>query len=122
MPALRQDPIEAGTLVRGRITYLPVVPGRIEFAWRVRRYILARRPTVIAVELPGSLEDAYERAVARLPQMSVVVIPEREDEERATYIPVEPADAFVEAIRSADEIGSETDIPFDQRKREKLLF
>jgi len=107
MPALRQDPIEAGALVRGRITYLPVVPGRVEFAWRVRRYILAHRPSVIAVELPASLEYAYERAVARLPQMSVVVIPEREDQEQATYIPVEPADAFVEAVRSAEEIESE---------------
>ena len=31
---------DAGTLKRGNLTYLPVVPGRLEFAARVRRYIL----------------------------------------------------------------------------------
>lgn len=108
MPTLHIDPADAGTLQRGRITYLPVVPGRIEFAWRVRRFIMLNRPQVVAVELPTSLERLYERAVDRLPQMSVLVIPEREDNERATYIPVEPGDPFVEAIRSAKEIASET--------------
>src|SRR6185312_33952 len=103
MPALHIDPPEAGTLVRGRITYLPVVPGRIEFAWRVRRHIALKKPQVVAVELPTSLEQLYERAADRLPQMSVLVIPEREDSERGTYIPVEPGDPFVEAIRSAKE-------------------
>ena len=108
MPTLHVDPAGAGTLQRGRITYLPVVPGRIEFAWRVRRFITLSKPQVVAVELPTSLEQVYEKAVARLPQMSVVVIPERDDDQRATYIPVEPGDPFVEAIRSAKEIGSDT--------------
>ena len=108
MPTLYHDSIDAGTLVRGRITYLPVVPGRIEFAWRVRRFIAVHHPAVVAIELPASLEEEYELAVARLPQMSVVVIPEREDQERATYIPVEPSDPFVEALRSARETGAQT--------------
>jgi hypothetical protein len=108
MPTLYRDPVEAGTLVRGRITYLPVVPGRIEFAWRVRRFIATHKPQVVAVELPTSLEQVYEQTIDRLPEMSVLVIPEREDSERATYIPVEPGDPFVEGIRSAREIGSET--------------
>jgi hypothetical protein len=92
----------AGTLTRGNITYLPVVPGRIEFAARVRRYVLDQKPQVIAVELPGSLEHQYEQALDRMPRMSVIVIPE--DDEHATYIPVEPADPFVEALRSARDI------------------
>jgi len=47
----------SGTLTRGRLTYLPVVPGRLEFAWRVRRCILEQHPQVVAVELPESLDE-----------------------------------------------------------------
>lgn len=97
-------------ITRGNITYLPVVPGRIEFAWRVRRYLVELRPAVVAVELPGSLERLYRAALDRLPRMSVIVIPEGSDdeEEHATYIPVEPADPFVEALRTAREILADT--------------
>jgi hypothetical protein len=99
-----------GTLQRGNITYLPVVPGRLEFALAVRRCILELRPQVVAVELPSSLEAEYRRALDRMPRMSVVVIPDSSDpdEERATYIPVEPGDPFVEALRSAREVLAES--------------
>ncbi len=76
----------------------------------MRRYLLANRPAVVAVELPSSFETAYRKAVERLPQMSVILIPEEENDDqeaRATYIPIEPADPFVEAIRTAKEIGAE---------------
>ncbi len=94
---------------RGNISYLPVIPGRLEFAWRVRNYLLEHRPRVVAVELPSSLERAYAKALARLPQMSVILIPEAtgDEDERATYIPVEPGDPFVEALRTARELESE---------------
>ena len=65
----------AGTLQRGNITYLPVVPGRIEFAAKVRRYISENPPAVIAVELPGALEHLYDKALDRMPRMSVIVLP-----------------------------------------------
>ena len=105
-----QESITAGTVTRGNITYLPVVPGRLEFSSRVRRYLLERRPQAVAVELPSSLERAYVAALNRLPRMSVILIPEetRDGEERASYIPVEPADPFVEALRTAAEIGAAT--------------
>jgi hypothetical protein len=102
------ESIAAGTIQRGNITYLPVVPGRIEFAARVRRYLVEHHPRVIAVELPSSLERAYLAALGRLPRMSVILIPEDDEADRATYIPVEPADPFVEALRTATEIGAET--------------
>lgn len=100
----------AGTISRGNITYLPVVPGRIEFALRVRRYLIEHRPAAVAVELPGSLEREYRSALDRLPRMSVILIPEerRDEEERATYIPIELADPFVEALRTAREILADT--------------
>jgi hypothetical protein len=100
-----------GSLERGRFTYLPVVPGRLEFAVEVRRRILAERPNVVAVELPATLEEVYLEAVRRLPQISVIFYNDtayRSDAEteRAVYVPVEPADPFVEAIRSAQEVGA----------------
>ena len=91
-------------LRRGNITYLPVVPGRLEFAIEVRRAILLQRPDVVAVELPSSLQKHYTAAVERLPEISVLVYPEEEDEEQGVYVPVEPADPFAEAIRTALEV------------------
>jgi hypothetical protein len=64
---------DVGSLRRGRFHYFPVVPGRLEFAAELRRTLLAERPRVVAVELPFTLEDAYLNAVARLPQMSVIL-------------------------------------------------
>ena len=60
------------SLQRGRFRYLPVAPGRMEFALEVRRAILASRPDVVAVELPATLEDLYLKALDRLPQISVI--------------------------------------------------
>ncbi len=101
---LLRDP---GSLRRGNFRYLPVAPGRMEFAIEVRRAILAERPRVVAVELPVTLEASYLRAVARLPQMTVLVYPDEKAEEQAVYVPVEPADPFTEAIRTATETGAE---------------
>jgi hypothetical protein len=98
----------AGTVSRGNVTYFPVVPGRLEFACRVRRYLLKNRPRVIAVELPSDLAQQYEKAIARLPKMSAILVPPESDEEAdATYIPVEPSDPFVEALRTAAELQAE---------------
>lgn len=105
--AFESDFFEAGSLRRGRFRYFPVAAGRLEFAVALRRAILAERPQVVAVELPGWLAGAYLRAVRRLPEMSVLVYPDPAEDERGVYIPVEPADPFTEAVRTALEIGAE---------------
>jgi hypothetical protein len=96
----------ADSLRRGQLTYFPVVPGRLEFARAVRQAILDARPAAVAIELPSWLESRYLDAIARLPEMSVIVYPEEEESERGVYIVVEPADPFVEALRTALEIGA----------------
>jgi hypothetical protein len=98
---------EAGSLRRGNLRYFPVIPGRLEFTVELRRALLEDRPAVVAVELPSALRDDYLAAVARLPQFSVLVYPEQEEDDRAVYIPVEPCDPFTEAIRTGLEIGAE---------------
>lgn len=94
-------------LRRGRFLYLPVVPGRMEFAIEVRRRLLRERPQVVAVELPQSLAPTYLEAVRRLPEISVIFYPDPEQEDEGVYLPVEPADPFTEAIRTGLEIGAE---------------
>ncbi|MEO7141884.1 MAG: hypothetical protein ABI165_00100 [Bryobacteraceae bacterium] len=97
---------DAASLRRGRFHYFPVVPGRLEFSIALRRLILKEKPRIVAVELPGMLEGAYLRAIARLPEISVALYPDELDEDRAVYLPVEPADPFTEAVRSALEIDA----------------
>jgi hypothetical protein len=96
---------DPGNLKRGRLHYLPVVPGRMEFAEEVRKAILTERPQVVAVELPATLESSFLRAVERLPELSVILYSAKADE--TVYVPIEITDPFIEAIRSAQEIGAE---------------
>jgi hypothetical protein len=98
---------DPGSLQRGRYTYFPAVPGKLEFAIEVRQAILRDRPQVVAVELPTTLRDVYLRAVERLPEMSVILYSDEQEDDRAIYVPVEPADPFTEAIRTARETGAE---------------
>jgi len=99
---------DPGSLRRERFTYFPVVPGRLEFAIEVRRALLRDRPQVVALELPVTLQNAWVRAVARLPEVSLIFYPdESTGDSEAVYVPIEPADPFTEAIRSGLEIGAE---------------
>lgn len=104
-----ESDIKAGTLDRGRFRYFPVVPGRVEFAAELRKLLLAEKPPIVAVELPGFLAEYYEKALQRLPEISVILyVPDvNDDDNPAVYVPVEPADPFIEALRSAREIGAE---------------
>lgn len=95
---------DPGNLRRGRLRYLPVVPGRLEFAEEVRKAILTERPQVVAVELPATLEAPLLRAVERLPELSVILYTAKEE---TIYVPLEITDPFIEAIRSAQEIAAE---------------
>lgn len=109
MPAETDLPFpDPGSLKRGRFTYFPVVPGRLEFAVEVRRAILRDLPQVIALELPATLQQVWMRAAARLPEISIIFYPdEAGGEDQAVYLPVEPADPFTEAIRTGLETGAE---------------
>jgi hypothetical protein len=103
---------DVSSLERGRFRYFPVVPGKLEFAMALRRFLLDTRPPLVAVELPEFLANSYWQALEHLPQMSAILYmepdgPDPESDDRAVYVPVEPADPFTEALRTAQEIGSE---------------
>ena len=61
---MAEDPTADSILTRGNIAYFLVVPGRLEFAWRVRRYLLERRPGVVAVELPVLSRSALPKSAS----------------------------------------------------------
>src|SRR5687768_3317629 len=107
-------------LKQGRFHFFPVVPARMEFAEEVRRTILRERPQVVAVELPSTLEASFLSAIARLPELSIILYSMQREEmsganaspigrshQEMIYVPVEITDPFVEAIRTAQEIGAE---------------
>ena len=77
----------------------------MEFAEEVRRAILRERPQVVAVELPSTLGTSFLSAVERLPELSIILYSMKREE--MVYVPVEITDPFVEAIRTAQEIGAE---------------
>ena len=101
---------EFSSLRRGRFRYFPVAPGRMEFAMEVRKALLKERPPVVALELPAFFGTRLYEAAARFPQISALVYPDRlgeDDQSSAIYCILEPCDAFVEAYRTAHEIGAE---------------
>jgi hypothetical protein len=99
---------DAASLRRGNFIYFPVAPGRLEFAIEVRRTILRERPDVIALELPATLQAAWMRAAARLPEISAICYQdEAGGEDDAVYVPIEPADPFTEAVRTGIETSAQ---------------
>src|SRR5258708_19735469 len=64
---------DPGSLKRGRFSYFPVVPGKLEFAIEVRRAILREKPQVIPVELPTTLPHPYLPPVDRLPDFPLLL-------------------------------------------------
>jgi len=91
----------------GPVHALPVLHYRMEFAQLVRLAFRQVRPEAVAIELPATLEAPFRRALARLPQVSVISYQtETAKEHSATvYLLVEPADPLVEAARMALEQG-----------------
>jgi hypothetical protein len=110
---------------------LPLIHGRLAFAVAARERLLAKRYAALAVELPASLKSRVMEGIARLPRIHAVVYrdwtapafgsgepwsPERERREqreesddlaataesRAWYVPIDPCDAIVEALRVAE--------------------
>jgi len=86
-------------LTWANVRMVPALHNRVEFACEVRRQFKAFRPDRVAVELPVTLEKRVLQGVKRLPLLSVVHY--EEPDGTLIYLPLEPTDAMVEAIRLA---------------------
>jgi hypothetical protein len=83
-----------------RITAFPVVHGSGDFAQEVRRLLLDRNFDCLAVPLPRSFQEPVEAAVLELPQVHIVAQPGPSGES-ASYVPVEPCQPIIAAMRVA---------------------
>lgn len=96
---MSHDPIQPF----GPVYPVPVVHYSLEFACAVRNLFQRIRPDAVAVELPHSVQKIIQDGVSRLPELSVVLY---ENEAAETiYIPIEPTDPVVEAVRGGMESG-----------------
>jgi hypothetical protein len=110
--------------VAPRIRLLPIVHERVDLAAVVRMVLQRVQPAAVAVELPTTLAELTARAVARLPEISLLVS-ESDDDEDALVWPVTPADPTVEAIRWAVEQGIpwfciDPDVRYRERHRDPV--
>ncbi|MFH0788513.1 MAG: hypothetical protein V2B13_12990 [Pseudomonadota bacterium] len=87
------------------IRFVPILHNRLEFALEVHRRFLEFKPEAVAVELPPTIKDAVLTAVKRLPFLSVVLYQEKSG--RHIYLPIEPVDGIIEAVR----LGMEKNLP-----------
>jgi hypothetical protein len=105
------------------IRVMPVLHERVDLAPVVRRALEMLQPEAVAVELPTTLADAAEKAVARLPKVSVV-ISEEPGEDALVWV-VTPGDPLVEAMRWAAEhqrqvLLVDPDIRYGHRRHDQL--
>lgn len=85
------------------IRLLPVLHGSGDLAQEVRETLISSRCDCLAVPLPPSVEGPLERAIERLPFISLVSWPEPERDGNPTvcYVPVDPCQPVIMGLRVA---------------------
>jgi hypothetical protein len=100
MAALTPDTIFA---LSPNIHVLPIVHGSGDMAHTVREIIVSRHIDCVGLPLPPSVETLVEQGVNQLPVISLVVLPEPEDDgaSRCSYVPIDPCQPVIMGIRAA---------------------
>jgi hypothetical protein len=88
--------------VSGKLILAPILHGSLPFALAVREVFLRENPSCVAVELPETLGEPVDRAVRRLPLLSVL---RYDTSSGPAFLLVEPCDGIFEALRLARERG-----------------
>jgi hypothetical protein len=81
------------------VRLVPILHNRVEFALEVRDQFASFDPEIVAIEYPPTIGEKVLQGVSRLPLLSVVFY--EEDNHSLIYLPLEPTDGQVEAIRLA---------------------
>lgn len=100
-----------------RATLLPVIHGSADFSLAVRRLMMDQAVDCLAVPLPPSFQVDVEQAIERLPAVSLVlqwpdsvvggtnwsavVPPELDPQRRISYVPIDPCQPVIAALRTA---------------------
>lgn len=100
LAALTPDTIFA---LSPNIHVLPVVHGSGDMAHIVREIIVSRHIDCVVLPLPPSVQTLVEEGVDQLPVISLVVLPEQDDEgtSSCSYVPIDPCQPVIMGIRSA---------------------
>src|SRR5882757_6680342 len=88
------------------IRCLPIIHGSGDFAVQVREELLSRPYDCVAVPLPPSFQEDVEAAILDLPRVSIVVqvdaeTDESEGEAAFSYVPIDPCQGVIAALRTA---------------------
>ncbi len=86
-----------------RIEVLPILHASGDIAQEVREALIARRLGCLAVPLPPSVQEAAESAIEDLPRISLVTLPEPDEQDAPTvnFVPVDPCQPVIMGIRVA---------------------
>jgi hypothetical protein len=88
-------------LQKGHIFAVPIIHYNMEMATQVKLAFDALKPDCVAVELPETMQDKMIHAASRLPDISVVLTYNQDQD--PLYFMVEPCDPIFEALRSSTE-------------------
>jgi len=95
----------ADTILRlsPKVAVLPIIHGSGDMAQEVRETLITRPIDCLAVPLPPSVELPVENAIAGLPLIRLVSIPEppRDGSPAVSYVPVDPCQPVIMGIRVA---------------------
>ncbi|UCH06384.1 MAG: hypothetical protein JSV55_09680 [Deltaproteobacteria bacterium] len=81
------------------IRLVPVLHNRLEFATEVRRQFASFQPEIVAIEYPPAIGEKLLEGIERLPLLSVIYYEEKDH--TFVYLPIEPTDGQIEAVRLA---------------------
>ena len=89
-----------------RLSVLPILYGSGDFALQVRRHLTNWSPDCVALPLPPSFAEPVEQGVNRLPQISVAIQREISIEGAYNYVPIDPCQGVISAVRTAMDLGT----------------
>lgn len=91
------------------IYIIPTFHSRLEFAKLVRKAFFMVFPDVVCVELPDNIRNEVIEGMNRLPFLSLITYADTLNPKRLNFVPIDPGDSIIEAIR----IGLEYDFPIE---------
>ena len=97
--------INSNVLRYKNILAIPSIHSRVYFSLAVREAFEKFKPDIVAIEHPANFADSLREAVSRLPFVSLII---REINDEAVYIPIDPCDSIIEAVR----LAIDEEIPF----------
>ncbi len=86
-----------------KIEVLPILHASGDVAQEVRERMIERRYDCLAVPLPPSVEPLVESALEDLPRISLVAVPEPEQDgtPSCSFVPIDPCQAVIMGLRGA---------------------